>query len=59
MAKESAAFITGRHTRSPGQLVLKKPELPDGFPGKVLKDRVRERVVGRDHLTDSLLTGWW
>ena len=28
------------------QLVLERPKLPDGFEGKVFKDRVRERVVG-------------
>ena len=29
-----------------GQLMLKRSELPDGFQGRVFKDRVRERVVG-------------
>ena len=28
------------------QLVLKRPELPEGFQGKVFKDRVREGVMG-------------
>ena len=26
--------------------MLKRPELPEGFQGKVFKDRVKERVVG-------------
>ena len=26
--------------------MLKRPELPDGFQGKVFRDRVRERVAG-------------
>ena len=29
-----------------GWLMLKRWELPDGFQGKVFKDRVRERVAG-------------
>ena len=29
-----------------GQLMLKRPELPDGFQGSVFKGKVRERVVG-------------
>ena len=28
------------------QLMLKRPELPSGFQGKVFKDRVREGVAG-------------
>ena len=41
-------------------LMLKKPELCDGFQGKVFKDRVRERCCGVcDQLVDILLTGWW
>ena len=27
------------------QLVLKRPKLPEGFQGKVFKNRVRDRVV--------------
>ena len=42
--KESAAFIAGRQTRSPGQLVFKKFCSLDGFQGKAFKDRVM--VVG-------------
>ena len=38
------------------QLVLKRP---DGFQGKVFKDRVRERGCGvHDQLLDILLIGW-
>ena len=40
--------------------MLKRPKLPDGFQGKVFKDRVRERRRGLcDHLVDILLIGWW
>ena len=41
--KESAVFTAGTKN---GQLMLKRPELPDGFQGRVFKDRVRESVVG-------------
>ena len=43
--KESAAFTAGPSKES-RQLVLRRPELADGFQGNVFKDRVRERVVG-------------
>ena len=57
MVKESAAFIAGSQARSPGQPVLKRPE---GFQGKVYKDRVREGVVcgACDQLVGILLIGW-
>ena len=58
MVKESAAFIVRRQTRSPGQLMLKKPELPDGFQGGIFKGQVREaslRVC--DQLMHSSLIG--
>ena len=46
--------------RSPGQLVLKKPKLPEDFQGNVFKDMVRERDCGVcDQLVDILLIGWW
>ena len=40
--------------------MLKSPELPDDFQGKVFKDRVRE-IVARvhDRLMNILLIGWW
>ena len=44
--KEREAFIAGRQARSPGQLVLKRSELPKGLQGKVFKDRVREGSCG-------------
>ena len=28
------------------QLILKRPEFPQGFQGRVFKDSVRERVIG-------------
>lgn len=41
-------------------LMFKKPELPHGFQGKVLEDRVREGECELcDQLVDILLTGWW
>lgn len=40
--------------------MFKKPELPHGFQGKVLEDRVREGECELcDQLVDILLTGWW
>ena len=40
--------------------MLKRPEFPDGFWGKVLKDRVREGDRGVcAQLVDILLIGWW
>ena len=46
--------------RSPGQLVLKIPKLPEGFQGKGFKDRMREGRRGVcDQLLDILLIGWW
>ena len=44
--KGSTAFIAGQQTRSLRQLVLKILELPEGFQGKVYKDREREGAVG-------------
>ena len=29
-----------------GQLMLRRPKLPNGFQGRVFKDSVRERVMG-------------
>ena len=60
VVKEGAAFIAGHQARSPGKLVLKRPWTPNGFQGKVFKDRVREGSCEvYDQLVDSLLTGWW
>ena len=42
MVKESAAFIAGHQARSPGQLLLKTPQLPDGFQQSIFKGKVRE-----------------
>ena len=37
-----------------------KVHSPDGFQGKVPKDRVMEVCCEvRDHLVDVLLIGWW
>ena len=60
--KESATFMAV-YCRAPSkdsrQLVLKRPELPDGFQGKVFKDRMREGCYGvGDQFVDILLIGW-
>ena len=40
--------------------MLKRPELPDGFQGKVFKDKLREGSCGvHAQLMEILLTGWW
>ena len=39
VVKGSTAFIEGQQARSLRQLVLKRLELPEGFQGKVYKDR--------------------
>ena len=60
VVKESEEFIAGHQARNPGKLVLKRPWTPNGFQGKVFKDRVREGSCEvYDQLVDSLLTGWW
>ena len=58
---EGKCSVYCRHqAKTPGQLVLKSPELPEGFQGKVYKDRVREPGCGVcDQLVDLLLIGWW
>lgn len=58
MAKERAVFTAGP-SREARQLVLKRPELPEGFGGQVFKDTVREGVVGGaiGSWTCSLLVG--
>ena len=43
---ESTAFIARCQVRSPGQLVLKTPKLPDGFQENPLKGKVREGGPG-------------
>ena len=60
VVKQSVAFIERCQTRSPGQLMLKTPELPDGFQASIFKGKVREgncRVC--DQLMHSCLMGWW
>lgn len=60
MVKENALYLAGHQARSPGQVVLKSSELPEGFWEKDYKDRVREEVCGVcDQFVDVLLTGWW
>ena len=56
MVKESAAFIAGHQARRPGQLELKRPELPEDFQVKVFKDRVKDGVCGMcGHSSDWML----
>ena len=43
--KESTVFIAGP-SKENGQLILKRPEPPDGFQERLFKDSVRERVTG-------------
>ena len=43
---EGRCRLIARPSREYGQLMLKRPELPDGFQGKVFKDSVKERGVG-------------
>ena len=40
---EHRIFIAGQQERSPGQLVLKTPELPDGVQGGIFKAQVGRR----------------
>ena len=42
-----------------GQLMLKRPELPDGFQGRAFKGHITgEDCRGPDQLVDILLIGW-
>ena len=41
------------------QLVLKRPELPEGFQGKVFKDRVKERGCGVCVISSWTWTFFW
>ena len=45
MVKEGAAFIASP-SKEYRQLMLKRPELFDGFQGRVFKGKVRETVAG-------------
>ena len=60
VVEESAAFIAGCQARSMGHWCSKDPT-PHWLSGKVLKDRVRERVAGCVHyqLVHNSLIGWW
>ena len=43
-----------------GQLMLKRPGLPDGFQARVFKDSVRgEGHRMHDQLVELPLIGWW
>ena len=41
VVKESAGFYSGHQARSPGKLVLKTPELLDGFQQSIFKGQMR------------------
>lgn len=45
MVKENTAFIS-RPSKDNEQLMLKRPETPDGFQERFFKDIVWERVTG-------------
>ena len=63
VVKERAAFTAGaQHGAKQGARLAsaRKTPTPNGFQGKVFKDKGREggfRV--RDHFVDLLLIGWW
>lgn len=46
VVKGSAAFISRALSKENGQLLLKRPEVPDGFQGRVLKAAFGVRVAG-------------
>ena len=50
--KESTALIAGAKRKEDGQLMLKRPKLPDDFQGRLFKGSVREGTVSvRDQRT--------
>lgn len=54
--KESTAFVAGFQARRMGQLVLKRPQFPNGFQGRVFKDNIKdEHCRVHDQLMDFLL----
>ena len=58
--KIRAVFPVEHQARSPGQLVLKRPEPPNWPQQSIFKGKMREwlpRVCG--HLVHSSLIGWW
>lgn len=50
--KESTMFIAVQQARSPGKLILKTPELPDGVQESIFKGQVRE---GGHRVCDQLI----
>ena len=64
VVKESTAFIAGHQARSPGQLVLKTPDLPEGFQESIFKARWRDGAQGlwsaraQFWLVDGEVMGW-
>ena len=58
VVKENAVFLQAPSEES-RQLVLKRPEFPEGFQGKVCKDSEGEGCGVGDQLVDILLIGWW
>ena len=43
-----------------GQLMLKRPKLPNGFQGKVFKSNMKGEGCGMpNQLMDIFLIGWW
>ena len=58
VVKKSMTFIAGP-SKEDGQLMLKRPEFPGGFQGRVFKGNIRgECCRVPDQLADILLIGW-
>lgn len=56
--EENMVFFAGHQVRSPAQLGLKTPELPDGFQQVVFKGQMREGHLGLwDQLVHNSLNG--
>ena len=59
LVQENAVFIARLH-KEHGQLMLKRPEFPSGFQGRVFKGKVREASCSVcDQLVHNSLIGWW
>ena len=58
--KESTAFILRAASKENRQLILKRPNLCNGFQKRVFKGNIRgedHRVC--DHFMDIFLIDWW
>lgn len=58
LVKKSMVFLAGHEVRSPAQLGLKNPEIPDKFQQVVFKGQMREGHLGLcDQLVHNSLNG--